>query len=443
MNTLVCHPSIAKRMARAMTVLMLVGLGLVSAIKYSVTTVRMEAEQSDMLTQKSLVLAEFIQHACSQGETELLRKLALYEPVRGNTRLTLWRGDGSPLFEESARPYTHQATLKFEVPAATVAGGVVRAHLEMDTSHDQRVLRGMAITLLSTTLLGALAAGLAIHWLVRRELTPLLDLAAQTRAIAPDRLDQRLRLARPSEELVPWIDQFNALMERLQRAYVQLEGFNADVAHELRTPLATLIGETEVALSRERDNQTLRETLASNLEEMQRLSALINDMLFLAQADRGAKARRNAPLTLSTLVHEVAEFHEGALEDAGLHLAITGEASAAVDGPLVKRALSNLLSNATRFATAGSTIQVTIRNQPETPEILVTVANQGTPIDPAHLPRLFDRFFRADPSRCCDEATHHGLGLAIVSAIARMHGGTTIARSEPGVNTIGFTLAHA
>lgn len=439
MNNLVCHPSMARRLARAMTILMLAGLGLVSTVKYSVTAVRMEAEQRDMLAQKSRVLAEFIEHACAQGETELLRKLALYEPVRGNTRLTLWRGDGSPLFEENARPYTHQMALDFEVPAATVAGGTVRAHLEMDTSHDQRVLRGMAITLLSTTLLGALAAGLAIHWLVRRELTPLLDLAAQTRAISPERLDQRLRLARPSEELLPWIDQFNALMDRLQRAYVQLEGFNADVAHELRTPLATLIGETEVALSRERDNATLRDTLASNLEEMQRLSSLINDMLFLAQADRGAQARRNTPMALSDLVHDVKEFHEGSLEDANLRLQVTGDAQAAVDAPLVKRALSNLLCNATRFAHKGSTIQVAIQTSGDHLEL--TVTNQGPSINPEHLPRLFDRFFRADPSRCCDETNHHGLGLAIVAAIARMHGGNTIARSEHGATTIGFTLA--
>jgi two-component system heavy metal sensor histidine kinase CusS len=126
---------------------------------------------------------------------------------------------------------------------------------------------------------------------VRRGLQPLQALARQTQAIAPDRLSDRLHLAHPVEELQPWIDQFNGLMDRLQRAYVQLEGFNADVAHELRTPLANVMGQTEVALSRERSPEALRETLVSNLEEMQRLAALVNDMLFLSQSDRGAVAR--------------------------------------------------------------------------------------------------------------------------------------------------------
>jgi two-component system heavy metal sensor histidine kinase CusS len=158
------------------------------------------------------------------------------------------------------------------------------------------MLAGLAVTLLCATLAGTAGVGVVTTWRVRRGLQPLQTLARQTQAIAPDRLGERLALAEPVEELQPWIDQFNGLMERLQRAYLQLEAFNADVAHELRTPLANVMGQTEVALSRERPCEALRETLASNLEEMQRLAALVNDMLFLSQADhgRGRAARRAA-----------------------------------------------------------------------------------------------------------------------------------------------------
>jgi two-component system heavy metal sensor histidine kinase CusS len=285
----------------------------------------------------------------------------------------------------------------------------------------------------------AVAAG--AYWHVRRQLRPLHDLAAQTRAISPRRLDQRLALADPAEELLPWIEQFNALMGRLEQAYTQLEAFNADVAHELRTPLATLIGETELALSRERTPQALRETLLSNLEEMQRLSALVNDMLFLSQADRGAVARRGAPVSLAALARQVIEFHEAALDDAGLAVRVDGDATVAVDEPLFKRALSNLLGNAIRFAERGSTVGVRIT--PETADhVQVVVQNAGAEIDAASLPRLFDRFFRGDASRCCDDGQqHHGLGLAIVAAIARMHAGSTLAESRGGVTKVGFTLA--
>jgi two-component system heavy metal sensor histidine kinase CusS len=275
---------------------------------------------------------------------------------------------------------------------------------------------------------------------VRRDLKPLDDLAAQTRAISARRLDQRLMLDRPAAELLPWIEQFNALMERLEQAYAQLEGFNADVAHELRTPLATLIGQTEVALSRERSVDSLRETLVSNLEEMQRLSAIVNDMLFLSNADRGAVARRGEPVSLAALAHQVAEFHEGSLDEAGLKLDVEGDATVAIDEPLVKRALSNLLGNAARFAERGSTVRVKIAgSEPE--GVQVVVQNRGEAIEPQQLPRLFDRFFRGDTSRCCDQEQHHGLGLAIVAAIARMHAGRTLAHSQAGLTEVGFTLA--
>jgi len=231
-------------------------------------------------------------------------------------------------------------------------------------------------------------------------------------------------------------------MARLEQSYAQLEGFNADVAHELRTPLANLMGQTEVALSRERPMAEMRETLVSNLEEMQRLSAMINDMLFLSQADRGAVARRGEPVSLAVLAQQVVEFHEGALEDAGLRLRVEGDALLPVDESLIKRALSNLLGNATRFATRGSTVVIGIAPDAAR-QVQVEVSNQGPAIAPEALPRLFDRFFRADESRCCDgDEQHHGLGLAIVAAIARMHAGRTIAGSGDGTTRVGFTLAQ-
>jgi two-component system heavy metal sensor histidine kinase CusS len=339
------------------------------------------------------------------------------------------------------------------VQAPNIAGGEVRGHLEIDTTHDTRMLKGLVVTLLLTTLVGAALTAWFIRWRVLHDLRPLADLAAQTRAISPQRLHQRLQMARPAEELAPWIDQFNALMDRLERAYAQLEGFNADVAHELRTPLANLIGQTEVALSRERSPEVLRDTLLSNLEEMQRLSAMVNDMLFLSHADRGAVARRGEPVSLAALAQQVVEFHEAPLEEAGLRLQVQGDAHLPVDESLVKRALSNLVGNATRFARHGSTVVVQIVGEtagaadgadlPLPRSVQLLVQNEGDPIAEHALPRLFDRFFRAEASRCCPEEQHHGLGLAIVAAIARMHQGRTLAESQGGLTRVGFTLSAA
>jgi two-component system heavy metal sensor histidine kinase CusS len=309
----------------------------------------------------------------------------------------------------------------------------------MDFASDARMGRNWAVVLVLLTFVAGAVVAAGTYWRVRRQLRPLADLAAQTRAISPGRLDQRLALADPAEELLPWVEQFNALMGRLEQSYAQLEGFNADVAHELRTPLASLIGHTELALSRERPVAELQETLVGNLEELQRLAAMINDMLFLSQSDRGASARRGAAVSLAALAANVVEFHEAAIEDAGVEVRVEGDVLAAVDEPLFKRAVSNLLGNAIRFAEPGS--RVTIRIAPDASEqVEVSVENAGPAIPPQHLARLFDRFFRIDSARP-DSQSHPGLGLAIVAAIARMHAGRTLAESEAGNTRVGFTLA--
>jgi two-component system heavy metal sensor histidine kinase CusS len=329
---------------------------------------------------------------------------------------------------------------RFDIAVPQLPGGVVHADLLIDIEEDVRLLRGVLLTLVVATLVGGLAVYLLTLWKVRSGMAPLRDIVRQTRRISPRRLDQRLSLAQPVEELSPWIDQFNALLERLERAYQQLEGFNADVAHELRTPLCALIGQTEVALSRDRSSAALRETLASNLEELQRLAAMVNDMLFLASADRGAQAERSSNASLAELASQVVEFHEAALTERGLAVAVRGDAVVPIDEPLLKRAISNLLGNAVRYADPGS--EIVVRIDTEAPDqVRVLVQNRGVTIEPSLLPRLFDRFFRAESSRASDGQPHHGLGLSIVAAIARMHSGRTVAQSDGGITRLGFTVA--
>ena len=371
------------------------------------------------------------------GPAELRRQLGGSLPRRAGTFIELRGADGQWLYRDAVPPDpAHAISLPFEV---TLRDGPARGLMWLDKADDDRMLRRLALTLVAASALGGLLAGAASAWRVRRTLRPLNELAHQIRAITPGRLEQRLALSEPIAELQPWIDQFNDLLRRLESAYVQLEAFNADVAHELRTPLAALMGHTEVALSRERTPQSLRETLSTNLEELQRLSALVNDMLFLSRADRGACARRGEPASLRRLVAHVIDFHEASLAEAGLRVYVEGDAEAAVDEPLFKRAVSNLLGNATRFAVPGSAILVHI-GRDAAGQVEVVVENAGPDVEPGDLARLFDRFFRGDAARA-DAQQHHGLGLAIVAAIARMHAGRTLARSGGGRTRIGFALA--
>lgn len=441
----VCSHSISTRLSRKLAVFTMLILGVLFAITWlMVKSMLMERNAQDLSARCNLVEKVIAVAASEGGEPAIVDRLTANASMRQNTRLELWRADGSLLYADpGAAAQTMSAHIQardFTVEAAGLPAGGLRGRYTVDYAADAAMGTRWAWILTGVTLAAGVLVAAGARWHVQRGLSPLRDLAAQTREISARDLGRRLALLDPAVELLPWITQFNALMDRLQRAVQQLEAFNADVAHELRTPLATLIGETELALSRDRAAPALQETLASNLEEMQRLSALVNDMLFLSQADRGATARRGDPVSLAELARQVCEFHEATLDEAGLTLRIDGDARLPVDVPLVKRALSNLVGNATRFATRGSTLVVAIAPEADG-QLRVTVENTGEVIAPDHLPRLFDRFFRADDARSCGDTQHHGLGLAIVAAIARMHAGRTLVDSTAGGTRIGFTLA--
>jgi len=445
-----CSHSISRRLSSKLALLTMLCMGaLFAGLWFSVSMLLKERNEQDMQQRCELIAEVVAQVARNGGEAAVIERLRSDAPMRGGNRLQVWAADGRLLHADaelaSGAPSEHRRSGDFKIatPLAAGLGGELHARYTVDYAADAAMGRRWALLLVGLTLAAGALVALGVRWHVRRELRPLHALAAQTRAISPQQLSRRLQLQDPAEELQPWIDQFNALMQRLEQSYAQLEGFNADVAHELRTPLANLMGQTEVVLSRERPAEELRETLASNLEEMQRLSGMVNDMLFLSQADRGAVARRGEPVSLAQLARQVVEFHEGTLEDAGLQLQVKGDATLPVDESLFKRAVSNLLGNATRFASPGSTVVIGIVSEADQ-QVRVEVLNQGPAIEAQALPRLFDRFFRGDDSRCCEgEEQHHGLGLAIVAAIARMHAGRTVAESSSGITRVGFTLASA
>ncbi|QHI97665.1 heavy metal sensor histidine kinase [Xylophilus rhododendri] len=308
--------------------------------------------------------------------------------------------------------------------------------LGIDVRSDRRVLHTLALALVVISLAVSLVVSLTGARLVRRALHPLRALARETRQVGPHVSGQRLDERGFGAEMEPLVHQFNRMLERNEQAYRQLEAFNADVAHELRTPLANLIGEAEVELSKPRGVDELRETLLSNVEEARRLSAIVSDMLFLSRADRGVTARTERIEALSQPVRDVVEFHEALLESKALRVDILGDAEVQADAALIKRAISNLLGNAIRYAEAGSAIRIAIRTRGAL--TWIEVANQGPAIPEGMGERLFERFFRVDRSR---GGPHYGLGLAIVSAIARMHGGQTRAGSEAGSTTVAFSVA--
>lgn len=398
------------------------------------------SRQRDALAQKKEQVLHLVMEAFQDHNIAALKhKLDDFFVGHRNLALVLVQSDGNTFYQSAtiARG-SGERRMQFETPRPAAAGETLTATLTVDTRDDAALLRSLAFTLLGAALLGALTVSAGGSALVRLGLRPVRQMVEQTRQLSADRLHHRLDGSAQPEELQPLIAQFNDLLGRLSLAYDQLEGFNADVAHELCTPMATLISGTEIALSKARSAEELREVLGSHLDDLHRVSAIVTDMLFLSHADRGATARRAATESLAAVVAKVVEYHEAALEDAGLTVEICGDAAGAFDVALLRRALSNLIDNATRYAVRGSAVRVEI-DRPWPGEVTLTVVDRGVAIAPEDVPRLFDRFYRSDRSRL-GAHQHHGLGLSIVAAIARMHGGRPLASSSSGISSIGMML---
>lgn len=419
-----------------------IGLGFVCAVVYVGTSLNFSAKQTEELRHKQEVIRHLVREIATPEDLPSLRhKLDDFFIGHADLKLRL-TGDAKTLLymtPPASEPLADLRRVEFEIPSPWSGTSMLRAELALDSSSDAQLLRQLAWTLLASALAGAMLVSAGGARLVRRALLPVRDLARQAAALSPENVGRPLDGSAQAQELQPLVVQFNALLVRLDNAYRQLESFNADVAHELRTPLATLIGETELALSRERGIPELRDVLGSNLEDLHRLAGLVNDMLFLSKADRGERARRSPVGSLAALAAEVVEFHDAALQEAGVSVRVCGDGGGAFAAGLLRRAVSNLLTNATRFAERGSTIDLDIEPD-KSGGVRLCVSNVGPEIPAEHLPRLFDRFYRADRAREHADA-NHGLGLAIVAAIARMHGGDTFVRSSAGKTKVGFSLS--
>ena len=357
----------------------------------------------------------------------------------GNPDADIRRFANGPLGMRELRITVHEYPFKVLVSQfdAREQRPPLRFLIAVDTDTFLQTQHSLMIALIGFATLGILLASVLGYWAARIGLRPLTSLSLEAQKLTPPRLSGRLQMTPLPPELNQFVMSFNSTLERVEQAYARLESFNADVAHELRSPLTNLIGQTQVALTRGRSAEHYFEVLQSNLEELERLRSIINDMLFLASADQGSKVTE---LTCASLAEEVAttlDYLDFILEDAQVRVVVHGDARVPMEKAHLRRALINLLHNAVQHTEAGRTIRVDIAEQ--TDHVSVGVANPGTQIASEHLPKLFERFYRVDASRA-NSGANHGLGLAIVKAIALMHGGSVFVHSRDGINTFGINL---
>lgn len=294
----------------------------------------------------------------------------------------------------------------------------------VETTHHREFIDGFRATLsLVLACAGLIAA--ALGWAVARAgLAPLRQIAHLAGQINAERLHQRLPQGQIPPELIELAQAFNAMLDRLKDSFERLSAFSADLAHEMRTPVSNLMMQTQVMLNQPRSTDEYREVLASNLEEYERLARTIADMLFLAKADNGLVVPCRETVDLAAEVADLFDFYEALADDGGVRLIASGHGRVPGDRLMLRRAISNLLSNAIRHTAPNGTVTVGIGE--DGGEVVLAIDNPGPPLAAEHLPRLFDRFYRADPARR-ENAEGNGLGLAITHAIVRAHGGTALA----------------
>lgn len=437
--------SLRRWLSRWLAALTFMALGAISVVVYHAVNLNLEVRQNALVQQKVEVVQHLVSRTLKLGDSaRLKRKLEEFFFCTSDYSLRLEIDGVVMVYGDlvlGPQRASRQRQITFPLPASNAGITGSQAELVLDVSPDVRLRKALAWTLFGCSFFGALIVAMVGTLLVGRALAPVDALGRQAARLSPARMDERLDESAQTEEIAPLVRQFNAVLARQQRAYMQMEAFSADVAHEMRTPLATLVGETELALRTQRSAPALREILGSNLEELQRLTHIVRDMLFLARADRGARISEVGASCLAPVVQEVVAFHEAEAAEAGVVIRLAGDASAPVDRTLFQRAVSNLLSNAIRYADPGSTITAHVAEGQKN-DVMLTVSNQGEPVPSEHLPRLFHRFYRVDAARACN-THHHGLGLSIVEAIARMHHGETFVRADGRVFSIGFTVSKA
>jgi heavy metal sensor kinase len=290
---------------------------------------------------------------------------------------------------------------------------------------------------------GVLLAGVASWFMAGKALQPVAALGKAAGEIAVSSLDRRLPVRGTNDELDQLAGKFNDTLARLENAVGEMKQFTASISHELRTPLAVLRGEAEVALMQANSTEQYRRVLASQLEEFEKLSRMINQLLTLARAESGEVAIAHEPVNISTMTQEVAEQLEpvAASKDVSLSWDCNPDVTLRGDASWIERIILNLADNAIKFTQPGGHVWITVSTNGA--DAILEIADDGVGIAPEAVPHIFERFYRTDPSRA-NRADGAGLGLSLVKWAVDQHHGSIHVDSSPGRGThVTVTLPAA
>ncbi len=359
------------------------------------------------------------------GGTWLLRPgEGVGELLDGRSLGSIPTGDGYATLRDAGRTWWLRRVAR---KVDGLEGGEVHAIVAVDVTHSQLVRDrfGVAMAMIGST--GILLMAALAWWATRSALAPLERVAKDAQRVTAQRLGEPLLIDEAPEEIRGVVAGINAMLSRLDESFRSLEQFSADIAHELRTPLNSMLLRVEVTLSRERPGTEYRDALHETMQELGHLQKMVSDMLFIARAERGLAALQVDQVDLLAEVQNVVEYFEPLAGDRRLSTSVQGQATIKGDRSMIRRVVTNLLSNAVRYALPDSTITVNLASDDEA--VRMTVANRCEPLTQEQAARMFDRFARGERARE-DQPDGAGLGLAIVRSVMALHGGEVAARTE-------------
>jgi two-component system heavy metal sensor histidine kinase CusS len=308
-----------------------------------------------------------------------------------------------------------------------------------DRTADEQFMKQFAALLAAVLALGIAASAIIALTVTKRGLRPLGKMTRALKRVGPKQLHQHVGTVDWPRELQPLAVAFDDMLHRLEDSFVRLSQFSADIAHELRTPIANIRGEAEVALTRSRSAEEYRAVIESTIAECQHLGHIVDNLLFLARTEAAEGQLQRTSFNGRAVIEKIAAFHELIAEEQQLTISCQGEGTFDADEMLFSRAVNNLVENAVHYTPAGGSIEISIANRGPGSE--VSVKDTGAGIAAEHLPRVFDRFYRADSARSSEGV---GLGLALVKSIVDLHGGSAQIESEPGRGTtVTLSFPHA
>lgn len=304
--------------------------------------------------------------------------------------------------------------------------------IALDISYQQKMIRKYLWFLTVCLLIGTIFVVLLGYIIARKAMSSLYELTDATKKITATSLQQLDPESWP-KELQTLAKAFNQMLKRIEVSFSHLVQFSADLAHELRTPINNLMGETEILLSRPCSLMEYQQVLGSNLEELQRISQIIDNILFLARTENISLEIKKTPIKAAQEIALICDFYQAMADEKNIKInSHTNDIILNANTVMFRRIISNIISNALKYTPCGGLIEIVIKEIEN--EVQINVNDNGIGIPNEHLPKIFNRFYRIDSARS-KHSGGTGLGLAIVKSIMELHHGLISISSEVGKGT--------